>query len=183
MLGAAGFWGIRRIELANIRLGMIFSALVVLVLGLNLVEVGADVARQGALQVVLGITDQEHYLADNLGWFQPAMQAVRQLPAGDRTLLLFETRSLYCMPRCAPDEILDRWKRDRAALHDAELIRQSWLDAGFTHVLFYRTGADFLVEANDPHHTQADLDALKAFLNTLPPPVDFGGVYQLYSLK
>ena len=183
MLGAAGFWGIRRIELPNIRLGMIVSALVVLVLGLNLVEVGTGVAKQGALPVILGLKDQESYLADNLGWFQPAMQAVRQLPIGDRTLLLFETRSLYCMPRCAPDEILDRWKRDRAALQDAELIRQSWLKAGFTHVLFYRTGADFLVEAKDPHHTQADLDALKAFLNTLPAPVDFGGVYQLYSLQ
>jgi hypothetical protein len=87
------------------------------------------------------------------------------------------------MPRCTPDEILDHWKRDRATLQDAQLIRQSWLDQGFTHVLFYRTGADFLVEANDPHHTKADLDALKTFLNTLPAPVDFGGVYQLYSLK
>jgi len=182
-LGAAGFWGIRRLELPHIRLGMIVSALVVLVLGLNLVEIGVDVARQGALAVVLGITDQESYLGDNLGWYQPAMQALRQLPAGDRTLLLFEPRSLYCMPRCAPDEILDHWKRDRATLQDAQLIRQSWLDQGFTHVLFYRTGADFLVDANDPHHTRADLDALKAFLNTLPAPVDFGGVYQLYSLK
>ena len=63
------------------------------------------------------------------------------------------------------------------------MIRQSWLNQGFTHVLFFRTGADFLVEARDPHHTQADLDALKAFLNTLPAPVDFGGVYKLYSLK
>jgi len=182
-LGAAGFWGIRRLELPHIRLGMIVSALVVLVLGLNLVEIGVDVARQGALAVVLGITDQESYLGDNLGWYQPAMQALRQLPAGDRTLLLFEPRSLYCMPRCAPDEILDHWKRDRATLQDSQLIRQSWLDQGFTHVLFYRTGADFLVDANDPHHTRADLDALKAFLNTLPAPVDFGGVYQLYSLK
>jgi hypothetical protein len=183
MLGAAGYWGIRRIELLNIRLGMIVSALVVLVLGLNLVEVGVDVTRQGTLPVVLGLKDQESFLGDNLGWYQPAMLAVSQLPVSDRTLLLFESRSLYCMPRCAPDEILDHWKRDRAALQDAELIRQSWLAQGFTHVLFYRTGADFLVDANDPHHTRADLDALKAFLNTLPAPVDFGGVYQLYSLK
>ncbi len=183
VLGAYGYWGIRQVELPNIRLGRIVSALVILVLGLNLVEVGTSVSRQGALPVLLGIKDQESYLADNLGWFQPAMQAIRQLPAGDRTLLLFESRSLYCMPRCAPDEILDRWKRDRAALGDAEAIRQSWLKEGFTHVLFYRMGADFLVEANDPHHTPADLNALKSFLDTLPAPVDFGGVYQLYSLQ
>jgi hypothetical protein len=183
VLGAAGFWGIRRIELPGIRLGMIVSALVVLVLGLNLIEVGVDVARQGALQVVLGITDQESYLGDNLGWYQPAMQAIRQLPNGSKTLMLFESRGLYCIPGCAPDEILDHWKRDLATLHNAELVRQSWLKQGFTNILFYRTGADFLVEAKDPHHTQADLDALKAFLNTLPAPVDLGGVYQLYSLK
>ena len=111
------------------------------------------------------------------------MQAVGELPEGDMTQLLFEPRSLYCAPRCKPDEILDRWKRDRAALHDAQAIRQAWLKEGITPILFYRTGADFLVEAKDPHHTPEDLQALKDFLNTLPPPVDFGGVYQLYSIR
>ena len=182
-LGAAGYWGIRRLEMTHIRLGMIVSGLILLVLSLNLLEVGKDVINQGTLQVILGIKTEQSYLADNLGWYQPAMQAISDLPAGSTTQLLFEPRSLYCAPRCKPDEILDRWKRDRAALHDAQAIRQAWLKEGITHVLFYRTGADFLVEANDPHHTPADLQALKDFLNTLPTPVDFGGVYQLYSIQ
>jgi hypothetical protein len=182
-LGAAGYWAIRRLEVPHIRLGMIVSGLIILVLGLNLLEVGVDVLKQGTLQVILGIKTEQSYLADNLGWYQPAMQAVSELPEGTTTQLLFEPRSLYCAPRCKPDEILDRWKRDRAALHDAQAIRQAWLKEGITHVLFYRTGADFLVEANDPHHTPEDLQALKDFLNTLPPPVDFGGVYQLYSIQ
>jgi len=111
------------------------------------------------------------------------MQAIKDLPQGSMTQLLFEPRSLYCAPFCKPDEILDRWKSYRSVFHEPQAIRQAWLKEGITHVLFYRTGADFLVDANDPHHTREDLQALKDFLSTLPPPVDFGGVYQLYTIQ
>lgn len=183
VLAAAGYHGLSRLSIPQVRLGRIVNALLLLVMTLNSLEIITDVARSTAFQTILGLKSEEQYLADNLGWYQPAMQAVRELPPGKRALLIFEARSLYCYPRCAPDEILDRWKRDRAALGDAQTIRQEWLRQGFTHVLFYRTGADFLVEANDPHHSPQDLQALKDFLATLPAPRDFGGVYQLYDLE
>ena len=182
-LAVFGFWGLERLQVGQVRVGRILAALVLLPLAFNTLEVASSVIKTEVPQVLLGYKSTQSYLADNLGWYQPAMQAIQDLPEGKRALLLFEPRSLYCFPKCAPDEILDHWKRDRAELQDAAAIRARWLQQGFTHLLFYRTGAEFLVEANDPHHTSADLQVLKQFLDTLPKPTDFGGVYQLYSIE
>lgn len=181
VLAAAGEFTLRQIHIPKVRLERITAVLVLLALSLNLLEVSAAVLKQGAPQAALGIKPQEVYLADNLGWFQPAMQAVRDLPAGSRTLLLYEPRSLYCAPRCIPDEIMDRWKRTRP-LSSVDAVIRAWQAEGFTHLLVYQAGIEWLVQANDPHHPPEDLDSLRQFLAALHAPVDFGGVYRLYSL-
>jgi hypothetical protein len=182
VLAAAGFDGLSHQDFGKVRLGRILSALVFLVLFLNLIEVGSSVLRQGVLPAMFGIQSKQDYLAQNLGWFQPAMSGVNQLPAGSKTLLLFEPRSLYCAPGCFPDEILDRWKRDHLSLGKPQAILDAWRQEGFDHVLFYKAGADFMRETADPHITESDWRALDEFLAGLPTPVDYGGVYLLYTL-
>lgn len=182
ILAAAGEFALRQMQIPEVRLERISAALVLLALSLNLLEVSATTLKQGAPQAALGIKSQEAYLAENLGWFQPAMQAVRDLPPGSRALLLYEPRSLYCAPRCSPDEIMDRWKRTRP-LQSVDAIIRAWQAEGFTHLLVYQAGIEWLVEAGDPHHPPEDLDSLRQFLAALPAPVDFGGVYRLYSLQ
>jgi hypothetical protein len=183
LLAASGYHGLASLVIHQLRIGRILAALVVMVLLLNVIESGLLIVKQGTVPAMVGSKTEETYLAENLGWFQPAMKTIRELDEGKRTLLLFEPRSLYCTPRCAPDEILDRWKRDRSRLGDAESVRRAWLAEGFTHILFYRSGAEFLVKAKDPHHTEEDLDALEVFLGTLAAPIDYGGVYELYSIE
>jgi hypothetical protein len=139
--------------------------------------------RSGAPQAALGLKTADAYLSDALGWFQPAMQAVRALPEDQLVQLIYEPRSLYCAPRCLPDEILDRWKRLWLSQgDDPAALRQALRQEGITHLLVYREGERFLLEAADPHHPPSDLAALDRFLQTLPQPVDFGGVYALYSI-
>jgi hypothetical protein len=170
------------VTLPQVRLNRIFATLVILALALNLVEVTAFTWKSSAPQAVTGLKSAESYLADNLGWYQPAMQAVRELPEGSRTVMLYEPRGLYCAPTCSPDEILDRWKRDLNELGDSQAILRSWQDQGYTHVLVYTAGVDFLRTANDPHHPLSDLTGLDVFLAQLPPPQSFGDSYALYSL-
>lgn len=181
-LAAFGFWGLSRVSLPAVRLNRVLTMLVLLVLIFNLVEVGAFTWQSGAPQAAAGLMAGEDYLADNLGWYQPAMQAVRELPEGSRVLMLYEPRSLYCAPACSPDEILDRWKRDWNAFGDAQAVLSSWRQLGYTHVLVYTAGVDFMRTADDPHHPLSDLLALDAFLAQLPAPHSFGDVYALYSL-
>jgi hypothetical protein len=183
VLAAAGFSGIRRLSLPQVRVERIAAALVLLALGLNAVEVGKDLLASGAAPVVAGLQSQEEYLTENLGWHAQAMQAVRDLPDGAQVLLLNEPRSFYCRPTCSPDETMDRWRRDWLHLEQPEAVLGSWRDAGFTHVLFYRAGAEFMRDTRDLHHTEDEWQALFVFIDTLPEEADFGGVYQLYRIR
>jgi hypothetical protein len=114
------------------------------------------------------------------------MQALNKLPAGSRVLMLWEARSLYCLPVCEPDEIIDRWVRQ---LHESgvsnpatpEEIIQSWKEAGYTHLLFYRLGADF-IRTQSLNSQADDWLALEATLHRLTPVQDFGNTYQLYRI-
>jgi 4-amino-4-deoxy-L-arabinose transferase-like glycosyltransferase len=182
VLAAAGERGLRRLNLGPVRMGRIGATLILLAVVFNGVEVNLAALKNGAPQAVLGLKSQEAYLADALGWFEPAMKAVRELPDGKRALLIYEARSLYCAPRCLPDEILDRWKRAHLELGDPAAILQSWRAEGITHLLVYRQGMRLLLEVGDPHHPASDLAALDQFLSTFPRPVSFGDVYELYSL-
>lgn len=181
-LAAFGFWGLSHVSLPQVRLNRILTTLVILVLAFNLIEVGAFAWKSGAPQAVAGLKSEADYLADNLGWYQPAMQAIKDLPESDKVLMLYEPRSLYCAPTCSPDEILDRWKRDWNTWGDAQSILESWRKDGYTHVLVYAAGVDYLRTAEDPHHPLSDLNALDAFLADLPAPQNFGDTYALYKL-
>ncbi len=184
VLAAAGEWGLRQLTIARVRLGRLAAVVILLAVGFNLLESGLKTFKSGAPQAALGLKSQDSYLADNLGWFQPAMQAVNDLPQGSQVLLLYEPRSLYCQPRCTGDEIMDRWKQARALYQDdAGKILAAWKAEGYTHLLVYRQGVEFLVEANDPNHTPDDLRTLNSFLAALPAPEKLGGVYELYELK
>jgi len=168
----------------SVRIGRVLSGLVLFVLALNALQSGVNALQKGAPQVLLGIKSEGDYLADNLGWYVPAAQAARELPAGSRVLLLLEARRLYCAPVCQPDEILDRWKRAEAESGaDAAAIRAAWVDEGFTHLLVSRAGLDFFRSTPDLHHSTAEMARLDAFLAMLPEPVRFGNAYELYLLE
>jgi hypothetical protein len=183
LLAGAGWEGLAALQTPGIRFGRIFTALCCLVLVLNLIEVGALKIQQDPLKAVAGMETDSQYLDRNLGWYAPAMRAVSALPAGSKTLLLYEPRSLYCLPVCLPDETMDAWQRSlNSAGGNSQLVIADWKGKGFTHVLYYQTGAEFMRDTQDPHHTAQEWSALAAFLKTLPAPVEFGNVYDLYRL-
>jgi hypothetical protein len=95
--------------------------------------------------------------------------------------MLWEPRGLYCRPVCEPDEIIDRWMHDRQRYGTAQSILQAWSEAGYTHVLFNRSGAEF-VQGEDLRYRPEDWQALEALLAQLALLEDFGGAYSLYRL-
>ncbi|MBN2548625.1 MAG: hypothetical protein JXB15_05690 [Anaerolineales bacterium] len=187
VLAGAGFANLNRFKSGGVRFGRLAAFLVGFVLILNLVEISLSTVRQGAFQVLFGLRTGEAYLADNLGWYTPAMQAVRNLPGGSRVMMLWEARSLDCLPVCEPDEILDRWLWERNgqgedSLQSVDEIRQSWLDLGYTHVLYHRLGADFLRQNSNKYQPE-DWQALDELLAGLPVVEPFSDAYTLYLLE
>lgn len=183
VLAGCGFNAVDGLRLSGVHPGRVVAALVLLVLGLNSLEVGVASLKQQSPQAALGLISSEEYLRNNLGWFQPAMEAVRQLPEGSRVQLIYDPRALYCLPVCQPDEMIDRWLGAYAEIGDFNQIRERWQQEGITHLLVYRSGVEFLLEADDTHHPEETLRALNDFLKELPDPRNFGGVFELYPLS
>ncbi len=181
-LAGVGFEGVSLVKLPGLRLGNLFLGLGVLVLAFNAIETGVRVIREDAFQYLVGLTDQTGYLQKNLGWYEPAMRAIKDLPEGSRTLLLVEPRSFYCAPECQPDETLDRWARDLSTYRTEEAIINSWKLAGYSHVLFFKTGEEFLKSTHALVYTTEDWNVLEHLLADLPKPVSFGDAYFLYQI-
>ncbi len=183
-LAAAGYWGVRQLDTSTVRLSRIAQAAVLLAVVLSLIQFGADPTVQQVYPVMTGKLQREDFLANTLGWYVPAMQAVKALPEDFHTLLLYETRSYHCLPACQPDEILDRWKRDWQSYGDEQAVLEAWRQEGFTHVLVYHRGIEYVLENWVTNENRETLQGLQDFLTHLPEPVqEFGTTYALYDIR
>jgi len=183
ILAGYGYDQVSRLNMPRVRLQRIIVALMLLVTGLNAYQVVTEMVGKKALGYVFGQSSHQQYLEDNLGWYARAMKDIRSFKEGEKALLLYEPRGYYCLPQCDPDEILDQWKVTRTMLTNGENIPAYWRSQGYTHVLVYTMGMEFLRMDQDPHHPPQDLDALEFLLATLPDPANYGDTYNLYVLQ
>ena len=184
VLAAAGYQGLASLSLPRLKLDWLISAFVLLVMVLALVQNLGGFIQSNALNHFAGSMTDKEYLSHNLGWYAPAMEKVRSLPEGGKTLLLYEPRGFYCLPACAPDEILDRWSHSlKMQKDDPAQVLEDWRNQGFSYLLVNQSGVDFLMQGNDPHHTLEDLKLLENTLAALPVIENFGDSYILYGLK
>jgi len=182
ILAGAGYHVFEYWEWKGVRFNRIVGALILLVMAINVFQISVDTISKNSLQEILALQTRQEYINNNLGWYGPTMEAINVLPNDASVLLLWEPRSLYCLPKCDPDEVLDRWIHDRHLYGDPQDIFDRWKIDGYTHVLFHQAGADY-IRRSDDRYSEADWDALEEVLAQLPDPVDFGGAYYLYSLE
>jgi hypothetical protein len=183
-LAAAAGWGWERLQGLSIygaRLRRILGAVLVLVIGLAFWQDTREIVSRGAVRVVLGIDSRQTYLENNLGFYMRAMQALHDLPAGAKPLLLWEARGLYAPLAAVADPWIDRWRTDSDTLGSAQAILNNWKAQGITHLLVYDLGLDWIrPAAGAPPGPRwlnwKDMDAL------LLPSQSIGGGYYLYKL-
>jgi len=181
ILAGIGFEGMTDLRIKPIRLQSVVAALIILVIGLNSFQLIKINLEKMVFNNVVGLVDDEGYLSVNTGWYAPAMEELKELPKGSNVLLLWEPRGLYCIPRCNPDEILDRWIHDYLRYSTTQNIINKWKEAGYTHILYNSQGAEFIKETDFRY--EADVwEELDSLLSFLPEPRDFGGGYTLYKL-
>ena len=182
ILAALGFQSLGRWQIPKVRLSRIVGVLILVVFGFNVFQVVVETIQGGSTATLVSAQTEAEYLENNLGWFARAMQEIQALPEDASVLMLWETRSYYCAPKCLPDEILDRWFHDVNAFSSNADILDSWRGQGISHVLFYNAGADFIRE-RDIRISAEYWAALDDFLAGLPEPENLGGVYSLYELS
>jgi hypothetical protein len=183
LLAALGIESASRIRLPRLRVGWVMNGLVILVLILTVVGEGLNFAYVDPLRVLAGVQSQEDYLAEQLGWYGPAMEAVNTLPADSRVAFLWEPRTYYCHVYCHPDVILDRWWYLMRTIGEPSAIHSHFLSKGFTHVMIYDLGAQFERRAQALFEP-GDWIALAQFRETELVLIErFGEAYSLYDLK
>jgi len=176
-----GWEAIQGISAAGVRLFRVAGVLVLIVLSLAILGDTVNLSQQNPLGVILGVRSKSAYLDDMLGYYSPAMRALHELPPGSKVVFLWDERGLYAPIDTQADQLIDRFYVVRKSLGDPELILDYWREAGFTDLLIYRAGANFEYQ-NREAITPEDWQALTDLLGQLPTPINFGGVYELYSL-
>ena len=177
-------WGWRaldKISVGMVRIRRIAGSVVLLVMILVLWGDTNQLMRTNPIGTVLGVSSENQYLDEVLGWYAPVTRALYELPNGSRTFFLWEARGLYAPINTQTDGLIDNWYLARRKFGEEEKILEHWKNEEYTHLLVYLEGAEFEHEHRAALSGQ-DWQAINDLLGQLPPPVNFGGVYELYSL-
>ncbi len=157
----------------------------VLVMLLNAIAWTTQTAAVDPLPILVGREAQEAYLERNLGAHAVAMQGLAGLPPGSRVLFLWEPRTYYSPVPAYPDAILDNWPHAIHQFGNARNAVQQWDSEGYTHILLYRYGLEFVIRTGLDPLTSYMLAELKVLLENDAERMPFAAEpqYELYALR
>lgn len=162
--------------------------LVGMTLALNLVnqilgETG--VVRFNPFGYLAGYESRSAYLERVIpyGHYQAMVRLRETVPEDGRVLFLWEPRSYYSPRPAQPDAILDNWSHLLYLYGDENRVAAHLRDEGFTHVLLYQWGLDFVIEYGESPLSPEDVERLQAFIDQHLVLVETVGHYQLYGLR
>ncbi|MCX8061290.1 MAG: glycosyltransferase family 39 protein [Anaerolineales bacterium] len=179
ILSGFGYRKLCMLKLGNLHLRFVLNNLLFFVFLLTALEIFSSMLQKRALDFFMGHIDSQSYLTHNLGWHFVAMQKVRRL--GQKTLLLFEPRNLYCLPRCDGDELLDEWYFASLNTLEPEEVLRRWKARSYQHVLIFNQGADF-VRQKDQRYQERQWELFDQLIPLLSLEQSFGTAYTLYRI-
>lgn len=140
--------------------------------------------RMDGPAVLTGALTRDDFYRRHIPAYAELRAVLRQLPPDAHVYALYELRR-YDLPRALlPDTLLAHWAYSLSRYGSPEAAARAWAAAGYTHVLLYRPGAEFLFETEPESFTPAQKQAL-AWLTTHLPVVarSPSGAYVVYSLQ
>lgn len=182
ILAIFGFDYLQQLKIGSLQMGWLVQNLVIFVFILTAVTEALFFAKASPIRVLSGFQTQSEYLAEQLGWFGPAMESVNSLPEGSNVAMFWEPRSFYCMVSCSPDVILDRWWYMMRTVGSAQEVTSILRSEGYTHVLLYDLGVR-LVRDTDNLFEPGDWEELERFKNDeLQIVKQLADTYTLYAI-
>jgi hypothetical protein len=181
LLAGLGYSRLGQVHAFGIRVGKLAAAVLILSLAFVTVEVWGWYVRDDVLRFAIGLEDEQAYLEHRLGPYASAVDSLNRLPSGARVQMLWEPRSLYCLPSCIPDAWLDEWYVERRQHTSAAAILADWQSSGIEYVLISDAGMQF-VRQSDGRYQTADWQALDSMLSGLTLLGRPGEIYSLYRI-
>ena len=164
---ALGWQALKQFDTARLRISFLVNLVIVLVIALTIFDNGMFVLQRNPLAVALGAQSRERYIERVNPSYASLMQMMEELPADAHVYSLFEPRS-YGLPRLIqPDPINYNFAHDRQLYETpAEIILQ-WKMKGYTHVLVYERGLQFIVDDLSSRFTPTMQNSLQETLERL----------------
>ena len=184
LLTARGLQATADLDTPHLQVSFIVRAILAGVLFLTLFDVGRLVVARNPLAVILGLETPQAYRARVLPEYTAAMRLLEETPPDARVYFLFEPRSYGAPREVQPDPILDNLAHGVHRYGDVAGLAQALRQQGYTHVLLYRWGANFLIEQRPDRMTPrlvAELERLTGELLELVGTTPQGH-YELYRL-
>lgn len=183
------------------RLSWVVGVVTTLILALNLLTETHAFLAAHPLEPLVGLESRPDYLVRRLGAHAEAMRYTNEnLAANSRLFFLWEPRGYYCEHSILADATLDNLPQLRMTYQDAETALVTLQAEGFTYLLFYRAGLEFirgptprpptlsgLVGQPPPEEplyplTGDDLSFLETLLAQCRMVDSIGEIYEIYQL-
>ncbi|NPA06555.1 MAG: hypothetical protein GXO54_04040 [Chloroflexi bacterium] len=170
----------RVLDTRTLHISFLVRTLVVGVVALTLLENVVFLVDRAPWRYLLGFEDRDAYWARVVpDWADLRALLQQHTTPSDRVVLFFEPRSYGLDRDVLGDGILDNFPHALAVYGSPEAVLRALQCAGYTHVVVYRWGWDFIRE-NIPHmRADAWSPALEALLARLER-VAARGPYELY---
>jgi len=164
---ALGWDSLTRLDTPNLRISFLSNAVIAIVIALTVFDNAVFVLQRNPLAVAFGAQSREQYIARINPSYARLIQLMDKLPADANVYSLFEPRS-YGLPRpTQPDAINYNFSHDLYLYQTPSEIIRHWKANGYTHVLVYERGLDFMIESPSGKITPAVQAALNKTLSRL----------------
>jgi dolichyl-phosphate-mannose-protein mannosyltransferase len=164
---ALGWEALRSFDSAKNRISFFTNVVTAIVIALTLFDNGLFVLQRNPLAVAVGAQSRAGYIARINPSYATLMQIMDELPKTAYVYSLFEPRSYGLPRRIQSDAINDNFAHDLYLYKTSSEVIQHWKSQGFTHILLYERGLDFVAQDSASEFTPALKESLRETLGNL----------------
>lgn len=146
---------LKTLDTSRLRISFLFNAFIAVVLALTVFDNAIFVVQRNPLAVAMGAQTRERYIERINPSYAALMALIDELPVDAKVYSLFEPRT-YGLPRpTQPDAIIYNFADDVHRYQTSDGIIARWKAEGYTHVIVYERGLDFMIEFGATKFTPA----------------------------
>jgi len=164
---ALGWEALKSFDSSSFRISFFTNAVIAVVIVLTVFDNGLFVLQRNPLAVAVGAQSRLGYIGRVNPSYAALIQIMDDLPSNAYLYSFFEPRSYSLPRRIQPDAINYNFAHDLYLYKTSSEIIQHWKAQGYTHILIYERGLDFVAHDSASGFTSATQESLSETLKGL----------------
>jgi 4-amino-4-deoxy-L-arabinose transferase-like glycosyltransferase len=158
---------LKEFDTSKLRISFLINTVIVVVITLTIFDNALFILQRNPLAVALGAQTRERYIERVNPSYAALMQMMDELPFDAHIYSLFEPRSYGLPRRTQADPINYNFAHDLHLYELSSEIIQQWKMKGYTHILVYERGLNFLADESPNLFTSSMQNAVLETLGQL----------------